>query len=533
MNENFSPLTNRKSYIFATAAAIGCFIAALVAELLFLPPPPRYTPPQPPYPKFCLTFDDSGSMDNRKKNAVKEAAKSFVQNRNLEHEKVAIVVFSTESKIFLQLSHDKDRIIKTIDTYSHRGGTVFQDALDDSISVFQNNTEILDEEKQIKEINEKIKEQNEKDKKSRRKKEPLKEQTIPKIVLFFTDGENTDRKKNPEEDPTLLKAAELREKGIMLFAVATLDGNRDYLEKMTGDASRVFMTNDQNIGDAFKQAEEKIKEITKNDTFLGESHDTSWQWEITRAVVWSALLCYGMLVSIIIVQNYFMQKPFINQQQLTMFLKVSIVAGLFAGFSGDTFYRILLVGAFGRMIAWGVLGAILAVGISYYIANLDRYWALVGGVIGGVFGAVGFLIFSLLGDTCGRLIGAIILGACIGAMIGFVESGLRKIWLMVVYSPRKVSLVTLGSQPVSVGSGNDDTILVKDVPPSAGVFTLDGNNIRYKNSNGSQLLTPGDKINIGTVEFIVHSKDTKFAASKYYPVKMERAKILSKRNNNS
>ncbi|MDR1925049.1 MAG: VWA domain-containing protein [Planctomycetaceae bacterium] len=515
-----------KSVIFAVAAAIGCFVAAILAEPLFIQAPPRYVPPTAPSPKFCLTFDDSGSMGTAKRAAVKNAAKEFVQKRDLEKEKVAIVAFSSSSRIFLQLSHDQNQVLSTIASYQLGGGTIFSGALQDSASVFQSDSEVADEERKVKEVNEKIREQNEKDKKRRKKIEPLKEQSVPKIVLFFTDGQNGDQQE------ALQKSMMLRENGIMLFAVATLDGDKNYLGQMTGDPSRVFMTSDQGIADAFKQVEEKIKEVTKSTTLLGESNDTDHIWELTQATVWSALLCFGMAFLIVIVQNRMMRKPLIIYDQIPVLIIGAIAGGFVAGFGGDIAFQVVKFSLIGRVFGWGLLGAVLALGMSFYIRNLDRKCALLGGGLGGVLGAIGFYIFaSAIGYMSGRLIGAIILGACIGAMIGLVETYYRNVWLMVVYDPRNFAQVNLGSEKVTVGSGKNDTVFIANTTPQAGTFQAEGNNIRFKNANGTQLLTPGTRVKVGSVELVICSKDVPFSPSKFFPMKMSRAKELQQQNN--
>ncbi|MDR1493433.1 MAG: VWA domain-containing protein [Planctomycetaceae bacterium] len=508
-----------KSVIFATVAAIGCFLAAIIAEPLFISIPPRYVPPQPPAPKFCLTFDDSGSMTGNKRNAVKKAAKDFVQNRDLEKEKIGIVVFSSSSQTLLPLSHDKTQIISKIDNYYSGGGTYFSQALEDSFQVFQNDSEVTDEENAIKEVNEKIREQNEKNKKRKKNTEPLKEQAVPKIVLFFTDGQNADAAE------ALQKSQKLRENGIILIAVATQDGNRQYLEQMTGDSQKVFMTSDQNIGDAFKQAEQVIAKITTSPTILTTRKDREYYIpSYIQAFLWSALLCFGMALFIVIVQNRILRKPAPDKLQVAILIVGAAIGGGIAGCGGDLAFNIVKLSFIGRIVSWGLLGAILAFGMSFYIPNLARKWALIGGGVGGILGAIGFLIFAIVGDTGGRLIGAAILGACIGAMIGWIETMFRNVWLMVMYDPRNFAQVNLGSQPVSVGSGNRDMIVIQGIGESVGVFQVVGDKVQYKSKSGAQTLAPGNHIKIGQVELVVCSKDVPFSPSKFYPMKMSRAR---------
>jgi Ca-activated chloride channel family protein len=519
-----------KSVIFAVVAAVGCLIAAVLAEPLFVKPPERYIPPTPPAPKFCLTFDDSGSMGGFKRDAVKQAAKEFVNKRDLDKEKIAIVVFSSGSQIFLQLSHDKNQVLQTIQNYSNGGGTYFAQALQDSYSVFQNDTETQSEELTLKEINAKIKEQNEKDKQHQRQREPLKEQSVQKIVLFFTDGENADSQE------ALNKATMLRENGVMLFAVATQDGNRNYLTQMTGDVARVFMTSDRNIADAFKQVEQEIAKITSTDSLLATKdkdgvvrEEQSRNWILFQAIAWSALLCLGMALLIVLTQNKMLRKSLFEPIQFGTLAIGSIVGGIVAGYIGNSVFQFIPINFVGRLVGLVLLGSILAVGMSFYIPNLARFWALVGGAVGGFLGAIGFGISSaVVGDMSGRILGAIIIGTCIGAMIGWIESTFRNVWLMVMYDPRNFAQVNLGTQLVTVGSNNRNMIVIPNVEPFAGSFQVVGNTVQYKDAKGTRSLNPGDNVKIGHVELIVCSKDAVFAATKFYPMKMSRAKELQK-----
>lgn len=515
----------KKPIVFMLASGFGCFVAAILAEPLFIPPPLRYVPPPAPAPMFCLTFDDSGSMRGFKREAVKQAARDFVNKRNLEAEKVGIVVFSSSSRICLPLSNDKRQVLATIDSYYQGGGTYFAEALGQSLQVFQNDRDLMAEEARVKEVNEKIKEQNERDKEKKRRKEPIFPQSIPKIVLFFTDGQNADQVKS------LQKATQLREEGVMLYAIATRDGNKQYLTQMTGDPAKVFMTDDRDIADAFKQVEQEIEKIAPARGGLLESRqkdaadreEISGTWMVIQAVVWSILLCMGMSVCIVMVQNRIMRKPVLSREQTVVLAICAFLGGVVAGYLGNAVFQIVGIELIGRIVGWGLLGAVLALGMSFFIANLDRQWALLGGVLGGIGGAVGFLIFAIVGDTSGRLIGAFILGACIGLMIGLVEQVYRNVWLMVLYDPRDFTQVNLGNQTVTVGSGKNDTVFIADAGPGAAKFRQEGDNIRFTDGFGTKILSPGSHVKVGNVELVICSKDVPFSPSGFYPMKMSRA----------
>jgi len=538
-----------KSVVFAVVAALGCFIAALLAEPLFLGKTPTIIipqPPDPPSPYFVFCIDDSGSMSGNKREDVKDAAKEFISTRNLEKEKIGIVVFDRTSQVHLPLSKDKHRALSAIDSYRLGGGTVFSAPLQDALNLFEGETEITQINQtyrdRIEEINKAIGEVNQLIEIGRikgKEMERLLPQTVPKIVLFFTDGQ-------PEHEPPQLglqKAQELREKGIKIYAISTMDGDKNYLAKMTGDASQVYMVNDAHIKDAFKQMEQQInaelsaaqpdflRDVPKKQTADGSGDieiiiGTSRTKQILQSTVWSMLLCLGMCVFIVIVQNLLMRKPLFIPDQLATLCIGGAIGGLLAGFCGDTVFQIIPIVFIGRLVGLCILGAILAYAMSFYIANLDRKWALIGGVLGGFLGAIGFQIFAnALSGTSGRLLGAAILGACIGAMIGFVEQFYRNVWLMVVYDPRNFTQVNLGSRAITVGSGTSDTVFVKDVGTKAATFLMVDSEIRFADANGTQTLRAGDSVKVGSVEFAVCSKNV-VGIRKFYPMKMSRAREL-------
>jgi hypothetical protein len=189
---------------------------------------------------FCITIDHSGSMDGgsgflglggNKLNEVKKAAKDFVRKRDLNYDRFGVVVFDDSVSTLLKLSSDVNKICETIDSIGSGGGTVFARALGNSQSVLANGGKRFSDPK-------------------------LNEQHV-QAVLFFTDGENAD------QPQALAKAKQLVGSGIIICAVATNDGDKDYLTKMTGDANLVIMASNGDIGSAFKKAEAVIETTIK------------------------------------------------------------------------------------------------------------------------------------------------------------------------------------------------------------------------------------------------------------------------------
>jgi len=110
--------------------------------------------------------------------------------------------------------------------------------------------------------------------------------------------------------------------------------------------------------------------------------------------------------------------------------------------------------------------------------------------------------------------------------VAIVETYFRNVWLMVVYDPRNVAQVNLGSRAVTVGSGNSDTVLIPGVGTKMGTFLVVGDTVQYTDANGTQSLMPGNRVNVGGVELVICSKEVQFAPSKFYPMKMSRAREL-------
>jgi hypothetical protein len=99
---------------------------------------------------------------------------------------------------------------------------------------------------------------------------------------------------------------------------------------------------------------------------------------------------------------------------------------------------------------------------------------------------------------------------------------------MVLYDSRTFSQVNLGSQKVTVGSASSDTVFVKDVEATAGTFRVVGDQVQYTDLHGTQSLMPGNRVKVGKVELVICSKDVPFSPSKFYPMKMSRARELMK-----
>jgi hypothetical protein len=155
----------------------------------------------------------------------------------------------------------------------------------------------------------------------------------------------------------------------------------------------------------------------------------------------------------------------------------------------------------GRIAGWTLVGLLLGLGISRFVPNLKPTRCLAGGALGGAIGAVGFLLIGLLlGDTAGRFVGAAIVGFCIGAMIALLEMTLREAWLEIEYGPTEIRTVSLGRQPITLGSDSSQcTVYLSGVAPVALRCSLDDGKVLCEEPPaGLQfVLVPGDNRKLG------------------------------------
>ncbi len=482
--------TTKKPVAFLVVGALGCFAGGLVAELfLYL------TEKQPPPQAICLTLDVSGSMAGRKLEEVKEASKKFIGQRNLSRDRIALTVFSSAGKVLVPFSRDKNELFRNIDSLLAYGGTNFEDAMACS-------REAIDKDRT----------------------------TTGQVILLFTDGASS------AGDPAkaVQTAQELQKRGIRLFAVATEDADQSYLAGLTGSRDRVIGTRDNRFKEAFAEAEKKISasQLMQSD---GGYH--TYIEAFIRSGGWTVFLALGIALALLPLQNHYLRKRLLPADQAIVVIVGSIAAGVVAGLTGQlahTVFDLIHCGVLGRVLAWTVLGALLARGMVYFIPNLDAGKALMFGAIGGFLAVLGFLMsIGIMGDVGGRLLGALILGAFIGLLIALVELFYRSAWLMVLYDPRDFTQVNLGRGLVTIGSDKSDTIFIAEAAPRAGEFRIDGNKVRYTDSRGTQTMSPGSRIHIGTVELVVCSKETPFSPSKFYPMKMKKALEMQRKERQS
>jgi len=217
-----------------------------------------------------------------------------------------------------------------------------------------------------------------------------------------------------------------------------------------------------------------------------------------------------MGLTLIAGQNYHLRKRLLNGRQIVVGAFGGSLVGLMAGSVGQGLYTVFSLmpslDFIGKLLGWGLLGGLLGRGMAFYIPNLDKNRSLPGAALGGVLGACCFLVTArLFGEIVGRLAGTMILGGAVGFMIGMVEVAFREAWLTVCYGRGETARVNLGTEPITVGSGADDTIFAPEAPQAAWQFYLCSGRIYCEHgpSGRTEIIRPGNKKIVGKAAIYV------------------------------
>lgn len=153
-----------------------------------------------------------------------------------------------------------------------------------------------------------------------------------------------------------------------------------------------------------------------------------------------------------------------------------LVAGGIAGFASQFLYTIIGPTEMLRVICWGIAGTLLGIALSWRIPNLLASRGGLGGAIGGALGGIVFIIISfILAEVLGRIVGIGAIGFFIGIMIIFADVAMREAWLEIVFPTGEKDTVTLGRNPVLIGSDdNQCQVFASGAPPVALSYRLDG-----------------------------------------------------------
>lgn len=240
---------------------------------------------------------------------------------------------------------------------------------------------------------------------------------------------------------------------------------------------------------------------------------TAWSWWIVALMgIWTALLAVGLTAALMAGQNRYLGRVW-NAGGLNRAMLGSAATGIASGAVGQTLYFVFALvsaslGGVGFFAGWLLLGALLGLGVSLFIPNLNLNRATLAGLIGGGLGAAAFLAFSLVfADWLGRFAGAAILGFAIGLMVALVEVAYRQAWLEVVFGSGERITVNLGPEPVKVGEGRECTVWARGTPKVALRYWLREGRVICDDVEGmrEQTVGEGDKRVAGSVTVVVRT----------------------------
>ena len=460
MKTIWSP-ASKKILTFAIWGATGCLLAAMMGELFLLAT--RSAPTATGSTGICLVLDSSGSMAGGKLLEMKAAARDFVDRRDLSADEIAVVSFDSQATVQASLSNEADRLRMAILGIVDGGSTNMSAGIDAGAS-------------------------------------QLNSARLSKSILLFTDGQPDS------QDDTLRSATDCRNAGIAIVAVATGDADIGFLEQVTGEARLVFSARAGGFDAAFKQAERAIGLVDSSASSSG------WIFGMFRVSVWTALLSVGVSLALIAGQNIYLRRVALPRREALIAALSGLAAGAIAGalgqfvFSGTANASAFVVGM-GRLAGWTILGALLGLGLAFFVPNLKPSRGALGGAIGGAMGALGFILGGLLlGDVIGRWLGAAVVGFCIGAMIAWAEAAFREAWLEIRYGPKEQRTVSLGNRAVVIGSDREAcTVYLHNAPPVALKYTLREGTIQCEDIPAARMfdVRPGDVRNVGNVEIAI------------------------------
>jgi Ca-activated chloride channel homolog len=469
----------KRLIVMACLGAGGGLLGAVVGELLFLDAPavPVETRPR----NICLVFDLSESMLKRTGEGVSQleslrrAALDFVGTPGFAADSLSLVGFSDEARVISPPTRG-EALRASLAELRAGGRTDIGRGLEAARTVLA----------------------------------PARDE--PCWVLLFTDGKpQTGRLADPAEEARLAARA-CREAGIRIVSVGTGLADRLLLEELSGDPADVFVSTPEALSEAFRRSSERIQSPQMLESLPAS---TDLVGSLRRACGWAALVGFGAGLALVRGHDRYLRRRS-RFSQIAWVLLGSTLSGLAAGAAGQsTFYALSGGGVLEpvlRTVAWVLLGGGVVLGMSFFVPNLPRGRALLGGALGGAASVTCFLrIVPAVGDTPGRLLGAAILGFMAGAMTVLVEASARRAWLVVHWPGGETSTLVLGATPVVVGHSARAHICPsfdETKEPVLGRFTRTDERVRYEDARSGKhrTLRAGERLTFGPVEVEVREE---------------------------
>lgn len=457
----------------ALFGAVGAVAGALIGEALF-----RTQAVQAPVtPKsICMLFDTSGSMKDATEDgrtqlaALKAAANDFVARQDLERDALGLISFASKAHKRSAPVHEGAPLQSSISKLAAGGGTNLGGGLEEAGRL-------------------------------------LAGAPGDAWILLFSDGKPQVRRTDVDAEAHAVQAAErVRAAGVQIVAIGTGLADRELLERVTGSPEHVILSDFAALPEAFETSEEVIH---NRQMLAMQAGSADYRTSVRQAALWACLIAIGIGLLLVAGQNRYLRRKTLSVKEGSLAGAGGIVTGVLAGASSQTLFFFLSgipeAATAGRVASWLLLGCGAGVGLSYFVPNLGRRRAAIGGTLGGVVAAYSFLtVVPTLGDTGGRLLAAAILGLFTGMMLVLVEAVSRKAWLVVHWGKNERSTVSLGATPIVIGNSGSAHVCLSWDPEAPAVMArvshADGVvRIEDPTSGKSKVMKNGDKVAFGQV----------------------------------
>jgi hypothetical protein len=235
------------------------------------------------------------------------------------------------------------------------------------------------------------------------------------------------------------------------------------------------------IAEAPKVGTRSLQSSAQNEAMTGSQ-------QVVRSGVWTGAIAALVCLFLVGGQHHYLRGRLPRAGGTVAGLLGGLVVGLVGGAAGQGLYNVVpgglaLLAYVFQVFGWALLGGLAGAGLSLFVPNMKWTLGLAGGALGGAVGCAAFLIVSralsspdhpsTLADILGRLAGGLALGFFIGLMVAVAEAAFRRAWLEVRYGARERITVTLGPEPVKVGSdAKACTVWARGAPPVALRFFL-------------------------------------------------------------
>ncbi len=439
--------TISKPLLFALYGAIGCFVAAILGEVLLALALPSSieSPSSLPQVDIMFVLDVTGSMQEEI-NGVEQGIQSFAKelsSRELDSQ-VGLIAFGDRSigEEPQILSFEGSAFTANSDLFSDRVGKLTQ--------VYGGD----DPESSLDGI-------------ALASRQPFRSQST-KVILLITDA---PPKIPDSEMSSLTQTADLLlENKINQLHLVIQDSDRSVFERLQKSVpGEVFLLSEtaagrQNFDSLLPVLGEKIAQETIKGLQTHREFSAQSQKQLLFIISgWTGILAIGIALALIVGQNFYLRRRLLTASEAGKGLLGSLIAGLLAGFAGQLLFAPVssfpVLVTVSRVLGWTLLGTLLGAGMSLFIPNLKMSRALLGGAIGGGIGAIGFLLASdAFGDIAGRLLGAAIIGFFIGLMIALLEQLSREAWLLIHWTPKEQTKILLGNRPIVLGTSAEAQI---------------------------------------------------------------------------